>query len=176
MTTILWMPPPTEPFTDLETGMVTEVWYRWLRQMNTPDSGLFTPILVTSGTDFASVTYDALTSGFYTKLGNVVLFSLSVTTDAVDTTGATGTVRIGGLPFASRAEVGGDDDFTAVSVGFADSWAGEEPISALVSPASNLINLYYRATVDGDVAATAITDVATGADGNRIYIAGAYFV
>jgi hypothetical protein len=72
--------------------------------------GFWTPTLTTDGTDFTTVTYDAITGGRYTKIGNVVHVQGAIRTDAVNTAGATGFVVIGGLPFTSVGNSAGTND------------------------------------------------------------------
>jgi hypothetical protein len=183
------IPPPTEPIA-LEAkppiaagpyanrkNKVSEVWYRWLSLVQTRldeaayAEGTFTPTLTTTGTDFASVTYDQARSGFYTKIGRHVFFTAAMKTDAVDATGATGIVSIGGLPYTAS---GSANFFHAVTIGYVAAWAGEMPSGAIIPGAGTLIRLYYRIAADGASNASAVADVATGANGNEIYISGSY--
>jgi hypothetical protein len=183
------IPPPTEPIA-LEAkppiaagpyanrkNKVSEVWYRWLSLVQTRldeaayEEGTFTPTLTTTSTDFASVTYDNVTQGYYTKIGTRVIFSITMKTDAVDATGATGTVAIGGLPFTAEGTAA---QFTAVTIGYTAAWAGEHPSGALMPGAGTQIRLYYRTTADGGFTATAIADVGTTSNSNEIYLSGSY--
>jgi len=133
------------------------------------EEGTWTPTLTTNGTDFDSVTYDSVTEGSYTKVGNTVYFSLALRTDAVTVGSASGAVAIGGLPFTSLAS-------SSASVSQSEAWAGEEPIAAFVAGSSTIVRLLYRASVSGNTASTAVADVGTGANGNEIKISGFYFV
>ena len=133
------------------------------------EEGTWTPTLTTNGTDFDSVTYDSVTEGSYTKVGNTVYFSLALRTDAVTVGSASGAVAIGGLPFTSLAS-------SSASVSQSEAWAGEEPIAAFVLGSSTIVRLLYRASVSGNTANTAVADVGTGANGNEIKISGFYFV
>lgn len=134
------------------------------------EEGTFNPILDTTNVGFSSVTYDALRFGSYTKIGRVVFFNLRMVTDAVTVGSASGDVVIAGLPFTAATGL------QAVSVGYASAWAGEEPISAAVLGGTATIAIYYRSAVDGNNTATAVADVATGADANDIVISGFYIV
>jgi hypothetical protein len=132
------------------------------------DVGTFNPTYITTGVNFDSVTYSEERYGKYTKIGQLVTFQLELRTDAITVGSATGTVLIGGLPF--NAGTGR----CAVSVGFANGFAGEEPISGFVVSGDDTIAIYYRATVDGNVTETAIADMGTGANTNWLIVSGAY--
>jgi hypothetical protein len=66
-----------------------------------PVSGAWVPVLA-GGTVAGAFTYDAVTTGEYTRIGNRVLFNGRVRITAV-ATAPTGTLRITGLPFAGVA-------------------------------------------------------------------------
>ena len=66
-----------------------------------PVSGVWTPVLA-GGTIAGIFTYDAVTTGEYTRIGNRVLFNGRVRITAV-TTAPTGALRITGLPLAGVA-------------------------------------------------------------------------
>jgi hypothetical protein len=139
------------------------------------EEGTFTPTLTTSGTDFDAVTYDALTAGRYTKIGNVVHFQAFVQTDSVTVGSATGFVRVGGLPFTAISATGGTvDGSSPVAIAFAADWAGEEPMHANVQGGQTEIVLYYRSAVDGNDTPTALADVGTGTNDNQIMVGGTY--
>jgi hypothetical protein len=132
------------------------------------DVGTFNPTYTTTGVDFDAVTYSEERYGKYTKIGQLVTFQLELRTDAITVGSGTGTVLIGGLPFTAGT------GRCAVSVGFASGFAGEEPISGFVVSGDDTIAIYYRAAVDGDVTATAIADMGTGANTNWLIVSGAY--
>jgi hypothetical protein len=139
------------------------------------ERGLWQPVLTTTGTNFTSVTYDVRTRGDYIRVGNLVYIRGSLVTDAVTVGSASGTVGVGGLPFNSIANAAdGGESYGAITVGYAATWTGEEPISALVVPDSKFIQLYRRAAVDGDALGTEVADVATGANTNALHFAGFY--
>lgn len=140
------------------------------------ETGTWTPTLVTDGTQFTSVTYDTLvTNGRYTKIGNVVHIQGSLRTDAVTVGSASGSVCIGGLPFTVLASTAGTQNgIGAISIGVAQNWLGEEPISATTVSNATRFDLYYRSAVDGNTANTAVADVDTGADKNVVRFSGTY--
>jgi hypothetical protein len=140
------------------------------------ETGTWTPTLITDGTQFTSVTYDTLvTSGRYTKVGNLVHIQGSLRTDAVTVGSASGSVCIGGLPFTVLASTGGTQNgIGAISIGASLNWLGEEPISAATAANTTRFELYYRATVDGNTVNTAVADVDTGTDKNVVRFSGTY--
>lgn len=149
-------------------GMTSELldWY---------EEGTFTPTLTTTGGAFDSVTYDAITGGRYTRIGNMVHFQLSLRTDAVTVGAVTGDLIIGGLPFAAVANSGSTrDGNSAVSIGYAANFSSNEPMNALVAAGGTTIALYDRAAINGNTTAMDQTDVGTGANANEVWIAGSY--
>jgi hypothetical protein len=139
------------------------------------EEGTWLPTLTTTGTDFASVTYDPIRGGRYTKIGNVVHVQGLMRTDAVDTTGATGTVRIGNLPFAAiPGSSGGVIGTSALCVGQVQAWGMNQPIQAQVAASNSNITLLYKTLISGAASLLAISDVATGANSNFMYFAGTY--
>lgn len=140
------------------------------------EEGTFTPTLITDGTQFTSVTYDTLvTAGRYTKIGNVVHVQGSLRTDAVTVGSASGSVCVGNLPFTVTANtVGTQNGISAISIGAASAWAGEQPISATTVANTTRFELLYRTAVDGATANTAVADVGTGADDNIIRFSATY--
>jgi hypothetical protein len=140
------------------------------------EEGTWTPTLTTDGTDFSSVTYDALTGGKYIKTGKMVHVQLFLRTDAITVGSASGGVVIGGLPYANSTAVGaGGNARVPLSVGYAISWAGEVPLSSYILEGESQIRLYYRSSVDGNTLASAVADVDTGTNKNAIVIGGTYF-
>lgn len=136
------------------------------------EEGTWTPTLTTNGVNFTSVTYDAVTAGKYTKIGNVVYISGRLRTDAVNVGSATGSVAIGGLPFTAAA---GNPE-SSIAVSDCASWAGEEPLGGIVGASSTSIFWHYRNAVDAGTSLLVVADVGTGADANRINFSGFYFV
>jgi hypothetical protein len=145
--------------------------------LNWYEEGTWTPTLLAAGTNFTSVTYDAVTGGRYTRVGNMVHVQGRLRTDAVTVGSAAGDVCIGGLPFAAVANSGSTSNgASAISVGFvAANWAANRaPIAAQIAPGTSQIELYYRSAVDGGSTNLVPADVGTGADANTVYFAGTY--
>jgi len=148
--------------------------------VNTLDSyeeGDWTPTLTTNGTDFGSVTYDSLTGGRYTKIGNVVHFQGFLRTDAVTVGSASNDTAIGGLPFTAIASNGGKvDGQSAMNIGTVSGWAGENPSHGMVMGNTSIIQLYYMDyNVDAvNIASGSDVTAGTSADKNAIYFSGTY--
>ena len=148
--------------------------------VNTLDSyeeGDWTPTLTTNGTDFGSVTYDSLTGGRYTKIGNVVHFQGFLRTDAVTVGSASNDTAIGGLPFTAIASNGGKvDGQSAMNIGAVSGWAGENPSHGMVMGNTSIIQLYYMDyNVDAvNIASGSDVTAGTSADKNAIYFSGTY--
>jgi hypothetical protein len=112
-------------------------------------------------------------SATYTRIGRQVTVRAFIRTDNVDTTGATGNLRISGLPFTSAA-----NGYSAIAIGFATEWAGNTPLCGYVNDNSTSINLLYRSSVTGATASCVPADMTTGAnaDKNTLIFSATYFV
>ena len=131
------------------------------------EEGNWTPTLV-AASNFASVTYDTgVTFGVYTKVGNAVTINGRIRTDAVDATGASGAVRISGLPYTCGSN-------GSISISISKDWAGDVPSGGYISGTN--IYLVYRATSNGPTINVDATDVGTGADDNDILFSATYQV
>lgn len=134
------------------------------------EEGTWTPTLTTDGVDFTSVTYSAR-SGKYTKIGNVVHFSLLIQTLAITVGGATGNLRISGLPYTSSA----DAARAAPAIGTALSWNVNNPSGCDIQDANTVINLTKRTAANGASSDMVVADAATGASANYLRVSGSYF-
>jgi len=137
------------------------------------EEGTFSPTFVTDGTDFDSVTYDALTSAKYVKIGSMVHVQIMIRTDNITVGSATGSVRVGGLPFTSSNGTQADSS-GELTIGQTASWAGDVPFVAEIVNNSTTARLWYRTAVNGSTTAVAIADLGTGADSNLIRLSGSY--
>jgi len=70
--------------------------------LNWYEEGTFTPTITCVTVGNLSVSY-SLQLGRYTRIGNRVLINVSLVTSAFSYTTASGTLRLGGLPFASNS-------------------------------------------------------------------------
>lgn len=136
------------------------------------EEGTWTPTLTTTGVNFSSVTYDAVTAGKYTKIGRVVFVEGKLRTDAVTVGSATGTVLIGGFPFTAGAAPNG-----CVAIGGStQSWNAQNPLHLTMIAATTTAQLYHRTAVTGGTVANTVAGVNTGADQNETAFGGYYFV
>ena len=135
------------------------------------EEGTWTPTLVTTGTQFTSVTYAAANAGRYTRVGNVVFIQMFFRTDAITVGSASGNLRISGLPFTAVADPGGQ---SSLSVGRSQDWVLNNPSSATVAASNAYMDLFYRVTSDGNSTVLPYTAADTANARNRLQIAGSY--
>lgn len=137
--------------------------------------GVWTPTLATDGTNFVSVTYDAITGGRYTKIGNVVYVQGSIRTDAVDKTGASGFVVVGGLPFTSVGNSPSTNDgYAAGAISTTSAFVTNQPCAGLIFNGSTRMHLLTRAASNGATSFMAVSDVGTGANANALQFSATY--
>ena len=143
--------------------------------LNWYEEGTWTPTFVpNSGAGFTSVTYNSVTGGKYTRIGNTVHIQCVVRTDAITKGSATGAICIGGLPFTAVANTTGRDGYSTFVAAQVVGWAGTRPLSGSVSASGTTIILWGRSSVSGDTAATDVTDLGTGSAANYIELSGSY--
>jgi hypothetical protein len=130
------------------------------------EEGTWTPTYTTNGTNFDSVTYDAVTSGNYTKIGNLVTLVARIRTDAITIGSASGSLVVGGLPFTPSA------NFGSSSV-YASSFAASEP-RVLTPATSGVLYLYKRTAADGADTTMTASEAGTGANQNTMYFTISY--
>lgn len=132
------------------------------------EEGLWTPTFQTTGTNFASITYDGRVAGKYIKVGQLVYVMGTVRTNSIDITGATGSVAIGNLPFTVKAAQPGPLFDLASPGSLADigAYAGNTPINVKAVANTTRLDLQYRTAVNGANIALAIADLDTGAAKN----------
>ena len=131
------------------------------------EEGTWTPVYEPGTGSFTTMTMD-VQSATYTKIGIQVTVRAYIGTNNVDATGASGSLRISGLPFASSA-----NGWSAISVGLADSFVNS-PDSGFVRTGESVISLRKtNATIFSDVG-----DLTTGAlaSENRLILTATYFV
>ncbi len=134
------------------------------------ESGTWTPVYSPTSGSFATLTPD-ITDATYTRIGNICTVSANIKTDDVDVTGASGALRISGLPFDASSSV------AAGSVGFVNGW-GTAPLGCWVSASSDLIFLAKRSSVTGSTSSIQVSDMTNGtvANANNVYITITYEV
>ena len=140
------------------------------------EEGVWTPTMQTTGTNFASVTYDGRTAGKYVKIGQLVYVMGTVRTNSIDITGATGEVAIGNLPFTVKAAQAGPlfDNSSPGSVANVGDYAGDMPMHIKAAAGTTRLDLQYRTAVNGADIALAIADVDTGLAKNYTSFACCY--
>lgn len=137
------------------------------------EEGTWTPTYEPTTGSFGSITYDALTTGYYTKIGRVVYVQAWLRTDAITIGTAAGTLRVGGLPFMPT-DLAGSGNQPAVCVGYLAGWAGESPSHGKFRENSSQLDIYYRSTADGASLPSAPNDLDTGENDNDLSISGFY--
>jgi hypothetical protein len=130
------------------------------------EEGTWTPTYTTDGTDFDSITYDAVTSGNYTKIGNLVTLVARIRTDAITVGSASGSLVVGGLPFTPSA------NFGSASV-YASSFAASEP-RVLTPATAGILYLYKRTAADGADTTMTASEAGTGSNQNTMYFTVSY--
>jgi hypothetical protein len=128
------------------------------------EEGSWSPTLTTDGTDFSSVTYDALTSGYYTKIGDLVVARGRLRTDAVTVGSASGNVLIGGLPFTVG---GGATGRAPVLIGEAEDFSTNNPSGGRTVESSVTARLFYRSSANGAATSLPVSSIDTGANKNQ---------
>jgi hypothetical protein len=144
--------------------------------LNDYEEGTWTPAYITTGVGFTTMTMSVL-SATYTKVGRQVTVRSYIATDNVDTAGATGNIRVSGLPFTSNGS--SSNGFSAGSVGYALLWgANGTPTAMYVETGSTVINMMKRAAANGDMANMVPADFTTGANAgrNNLIFTATYFV
>jgi hypothetical protein len=133
------------------------------------EEGVWTPEYVPA-TSFSSITYDASTTGRYTKVGNIVTASGRLRTDAIS--GGSGAVSIGALPFTVLNSTGGSVGGVVVHV--AGDFAGDMPISGEATANTTTALLRYRSAANGASLQLDVSDLGTGADDNLLFFTIVY--
>lgn len=136
------------------------------------EEGTWTPTYVPATGAFTSVTYDAQTSGRYTKIGNTVYVQGQVRTDAITVGTASSFARIGGLPFQSINSI----PQSTISIGYSAAFGGDMPSHGYVLINATTIDIWYRTTSNGASVQLDVTDLGTGANANFIVFEGFYTV
>lgn len=136
------------------------------------EEGNWTPAFFSSGGSFTSITYDATTQGRYIKVGNVVHVQAYIRTDAVNNAGASGSVRISGLPFTALNSSNGG--YSAFAIGMAFDFNSIHPSAAYVIANTTNIILGYRGSSDGSTPGLPVSALLNAADSNQLVFSGTY--
>ena len=137
--------------------------------LNDYEEGTWTPTYVPQTGSFAALTMEVVCAS-YTKVGRMVMLNASIRTDNLDATGASGQVRISGIPFAIATLPG---QRAVGSVSLADAWAGDTPLTVIASSGTSTTQLLlgYRTSINGADSIVDVSDMTTGATQNRNEIA-----
>ena len=133
------------------------------------EEGTWSPVYSTTGTDFTTVTMDVL-EATYTKIGDTVVVRAYIRTDDVDTTGASGSVVVTGLPFTAAATA-------PVCVGLAQSFdTNGHPSGGYISSGTTSVFLQEKASSDGASGSLDVGDLQNGtvANANIITFSATY--
>lgn len=136
------------------------------------EEGTWTPTYTTDGVDFTSITYDAITAGHYTKVGNKVTVWGTLRTDSVTVGAASGNLIIGGLPFTSSSA-----GRASGAISDQDSWvtAAPEFLKLFVSVTSCELS-YFASSGATALTMVSFAHLGTGANANRMNFTLTYFV
>jgi hypothetical protein len=143
----------------------------------TYEEGTWTPTLIPSGTGFDAITYDPGVGGKYTKIGNLVHIKGFMRTDSITVGSASGTIRLGGLPFTVAADSDASLSFdgrSTLNISAVKDFAGEQPNTGFIEQNTTTVQLLYRSAVDGATADVVVADVDTGANDNYMFFSGTY--
>ena len=127
------------------------------------EEGTWTPTYACSSGSFNTLTMDVI-SATYTKIGRQVTVRGAFRTDSVNLTGASGILKIAGLPFTSVATHG---ESPAV-IGHAYNWVSNNfPYSGYVISDTTEILLVQRDTSNGATGSMVPADLTAGATGDQ---------
>lgn len=121
------------------------------------EEGTFNPTYTTSGTDFDSVSY-SVRYGNYVKIGSLIFVTGFIRTSSITVGSASGSVKIGGMPFARSGSM------PPPGICQGDSWSGDVPRSC-ISFTDSTLGLYYR--TGGNTADQAVQVADLDASGNN---------
>ena len=144
--------------------------YAAAKTLDDYEEGTWIPVFEPTTGSFTTMTMDVVEAK-YTKIGNAVTISVWVRTDNVDTTGASGALRLAGLPFNSNS-------YSSMAIGNSAGWGGDQPAYAFTSgTGSDYITLQYKTAINAEPNNVATTDLQTGAvaNQNQVFISGTYF-
>lgn len=128
------------------------------------ERGTWTPNYNTTGVAFSSITYDAvMRTGNYVKIGNLVWIGFNIRTDAITLGGASGQIRVGGLPFSGSFGYGSACGFAAAFV-------------TAPSPANLVTDTNVYLYTAGFGSGLQPSGMGLGADTNELHMAGTYYV
>ena len=138
------------------------------------EEGTWTPIYEPEDGAFASVTYDPLTFGRYTKIGRLCHAWGFIRTDAITLGTAANDVYISGFPVTAKF---GTATANVGSITNVNAWAGEYPSSMRMDTnTGSKAVLFYRTASAGIDSISKVGDLGLGASDNRVYFTITYEV
>jgi len=132
------------------------------------EEGTFTPTLFPSSGSFTSVSFN-YRHGWYTKIGRQVTFKIAMNPDGSNHGSASGSLRVGGLPFACLDESSSNSSGYC-SIGYSKYWNSSNPHFASVSAGNTWISLQPPSGFDG----YAIANLKTSG-GSWLFFGGFYY-
>jgi len=129
------------------------------------ETGTWDGVYAPATGSFASITMDADLG--YVKNGKLVTVSGQIKTDALDTTGGSGQLKIDGLPFAASK-------VSAITIGFAWNFGSSFPISGYISGSSIFLTTRTSTTARTDNFDVSGMTTGTSADRNNLYFSATY--
>lgn len=132
------------------------------------EEGTWTPTYVPATGAFTTMTMTNETCT-YTKIGRVVHVQGHIRTASVDATGASGSLRLSGLPFTIGIRGAG-------IIGIVSDFAGDMPSSIATVNGETLLRLNYRTAANTATIAAEVSDLTTGASSNKnqLYFSAVY--
>ena len=137
------------------------------------EEGTFTPTYSSGSGSFTTLTYFAQT-GKYTKIGNIVFFSINVFTNNVVVGTASGQLNISGLPFVADSTT---QFHQAPALARVYRWANSYPsLRAYVEVGGSFVAFPNMASNATNATALQVSDMTTGANTayNCLDITGCY--
>ena len=141
------------------------------------EEGTFTPIYRTTGTQLSSVTYNSLTGGQYTKVGQLVTLTGAIASNAVTAGSPSGNLRLGGLPFTVRTVGSTTATRGAVAMSNQNLWSSNHtPNNGYVIENTTEIDLKMLYGNNENADALASTNILTGSNtsANRLFFTVSY--
>ncbi len=141
------------------------------------EEGTWTPIYRCTGNQLGSVTYNSLTGGEYTKVGQLVTLTGAIASDAVTLGSPSGNLRLGGLPFTVKTVGSTTATRGGVAMSNQFNWStNHTPNNAYVVEGTTEIDLKLLYGNNDDADALASTDILTGSNtsANRLFFTLSY--
>lgn len=127
------------------------------------EEGTWTPTYSPLTGSFASITLEVI-HATYTKVGRQVTVHCYIRTDEIDVTGASGALRVAGLPFTPRGA--GGATYTS-KVSRTSGWASNSPLGCFCNGGITVVNLVQRSAIGGSETTSVFTsDMTNGVNAN----------